>query len=127
MNDEKDDAAFYEAHKSDPAVWGEPVEEPEPLRRGGMGATITVRFPADEAEAIRHRAKEAGLTYSEVVRHAVSAYLRPRFTLEQGHANIAYSYPTTAAQSQWSGVRVTRSAGDTPASSTNPRDLRAPD
>lgn len=80
------DAEFYQAHRDDPDVWGEPEEPPQRKRRPGAGleATITVRFSAEEAETIRRLAKEAGLTYSEIVRRAVQHYTQPRFTIQAG-------------------------------------------
>ena len=83
-NDTTRDAAFYEANRDEPDLWGEPVK-PEPLpRRQGLAATITVRFSEEEAAAICHLAKEADLTYSEIVRRAVQAFTRPQLTVQDG-------------------------------------------
>ncbi len=84
MSRKTQDAAFYEARKDDPELWGEPEEPAEPKRRPGLAATITVRFTAEEAEAIRRLAQESQLTYSEVVRKAVQTFTRPRFTIRDG-------------------------------------------
>ena len=75
MKDERERAAFYEAHKQDGDVWEE-VEPPKP-RIGrptrGLKATITVRFTEEEADLIRREAQATGATYSEVVRNAIRA------------------------------------------------------
>jgi hypothetical protein len=42
-----------------------------------LSATVAVRFPPHEAEAIRQLARQLGVPYSEVVRRAVTAYLTP--------------------------------------------------
>src|SRR5438093_634260 len=78
MSRKDDEAAFYEAHKDDPELWGEPEQPKAKRRRSGLSATITVRFSADEAAAIRRVAHEMKLTYSEVVRKAVQVFTRPR-------------------------------------------------
>ncbi len=88
MEDEQDLARYYQAHKDDEDLWDEPEATAAPPRaRGTLGATVTVRFSAEEAEAIRARAKITGATYSEVVRAAVSYFLHPRVTIQQGMAN----------------------------------------
>lgn len=72
---EQEWADFYQAHKDDPAIWGEP--EPAPIRRPrgrpsqGRSAVITVRFTPDEAAIIRREAEASETTYSDVIRHAV--------------------------------------------------------
>lgn len=121
MNDEAREAAFYQEHKDDPAVWGQPVESTEGPRRGRLGATITVRFAEEEADLIRRMAKEAHLTYSEVVRHAVDAYLRPRFTFRLGQANALFGQPQNVVQVAETVISMARqpeaftaNAGDLP-------------
>lgn len=98
MRDEAREAAFYQEHKDDPEVWGDPVEAPAAPRRSGLGTTITVRFSVDEAELIRGMAKNTGLTYSEVVRQACDAYLRPRVTIAQGQENPIFQQPPSVVQ-----------------------------
>lgn len=85
------DATYYEGHKDDPELWGDP-EESAPGRRDGLTATITVRFSSEEADGIRRIAKEAGLSYSEVVRRAVQHFTQPRPATEaaqERHASMA--------------------------------------
>jgi hypothetical protein len=58
MEEEKDWAKFYREHKDDPEIWGEPEEDvaeedTPPTRRGGLSASITVRFSPEEASATR--------------------------------------------------------------------------
>lgn len=80
MSEEKDLAAFYERYKDDPDMWGEPEESTPSVRRGGLSATITVRFSPEEASAIRGLAKELGVSYSDVVRRAVRKFVHFRLT-----------------------------------------------
>ncbi len=78
MSEERDWAEFYEQHKDDPEMWGEPVEgTPSPRRRGRLSATIAVRFPPEEASGIRELAKNLGVSYSDVVRRAVREFIHP--------------------------------------------------
>jgi hypothetical protein len=41
-----------------------------------MGDTLTVRLDEDLAEALRHEARQSGLTQGEIVRQAVATHLR---------------------------------------------------
>jgi hypothetical protein len=72
---EQEWADYYQAHKDDRDLWGEPV--PVPKRSRGrpsrnMGARISVRFTPEEMAGIRATSMAEGLTYSEVVRRAVN-------------------------------------------------------
>jgi crotonobetainyl-CoA:carnitine CoA-transferase CaiB-like acyl-CoA transferase len=78
MSEEKDWAEFYQQHKDDPEMWGAPEPSTSPARRGSLRATITVRFSPEEASEIRELAKKLDVTYSDVVRRAVSEFIRPR-------------------------------------------------
>jgi hypothetical protein len=76
--DESAVAAWYQAHKDDPDFLDGFEVVPPPKRPRGrpsrrMGARISVRFTPEEMVGIREKAKEQGLTYSEVVRQAVNA------------------------------------------------------
>ena len=76
---EKEWAAYYQAHKDDPDLWGEPVPPPKKARgrpSRNLGARISVRFTPEEMDGIRAKSKEEGLTYSEVVRRAVNEQCR---------------------------------------------------
>jgi hypothetical protein len=79
---ESERAAFYQEHKDDPDVWGEdePIETETSSRQ--LGSTITVRLSADDADLLRQAAKDLDVSYSGVVRQALEAYLRPRFTVD---------------------------------------------
>src|SRR5205085_12639200 len=72
---EQEWADFYQAHKDDPDIWGDP--EPAPLKRPrgrpsqGRSAVITVRFTPEEAAIIRREAEAMEVTYSEVIRRAI--------------------------------------------------------
>ena len=81
MSEERDKAAFYQQHKDDPEVWGEPEVGAPPTPRGGLSATITVRFSPEEATAIRELAKELGVSYSDIVRRAVRKFVHFRLTV----------------------------------------------
>ncbi len=81
MSEEQDKATFYQQHKDDPDIWGEPEEgTPSTRRRGRLNATITVRFPPEEASGIRELAKNLGVSYSDVVRRAVREFIHPRIS-----------------------------------------------
>jgi hypothetical protein len=72
---EQEWADYYQAHKDDPDLWGEPVPAPKNARgrpSRGMGARISVRFTPEEMAGIREGAAASGLTYSEFVRRAVN-------------------------------------------------------
>jgi len=81
MSEERDKAAFYQQHKDDPEVWGEPEENAPSTRRGGLSATITVRFSPEEASAIRGLAQELAVPYSEIVRRAVRKFVHSRLVV----------------------------------------------
>lgn len=71
---EKEWADYYQAHRDDPELWGDPVPPPRKARgrpSRNMGARISVRFTPEEMTGIRAKSLEEGLTYSEVVRRAV--------------------------------------------------------
>jgi hypothetical protein len=84
VSEEKDWAKFYQDHKDDPEVWGEPEEDAPPVRKGGLSATITVRFSSEEASAIRGLAQELDLSYSEIVRRAVRNFVHTRLAVGEG-------------------------------------------
>jgi hypothetical protein len=119
------DAAYFEARRDDPDEWGDAVEaEPTP-RRTGLAATITVRFTEEEAAAIRRLAKEADLTYSEIVRRAVQAFTRPRFTLQQGAVRQEFLDPIDLHQAA-EKVITERWNRDAPATETATSSKLAP-
>ena len=72
---EQEWADFYQAHKEDPDMWGDP--EPGPIKRPrgrptpGRSAVITVRFNPEEATIIRREAEATEASYSDVIRRAV--------------------------------------------------------
>lgn len=67
-------AEYYEQHKDDPEEWGDSVEPPPEAHEQGLGATVTVRLSAGEAEQLRRLAKQTGRTHSDIIRRAVRAY-----------------------------------------------------
>ena len=82
----EDRAAFYQAHKDDPEVWGDDETSGGEIPRRPLGATITVRLSAQDAGLLRRAAKDLNVGYSDVVRNALEAYLRPKYTYEAGTA-----------------------------------------
>lgn len=79
--EQRNKAEFYQQHKDDPEVWGEPIEGSPPAHRRGLDATITVRFSTEEAAEIRALAKELGVSYSNIVRRAVQRFVRPHYAI----------------------------------------------
>ncbi len=75
MSEEKDWADFYEQHKDDPDMWGEPEEGTPSAPRGRLSVTVTVRFAPDEASDLREVARELGASYSDIVRRAVRTFV----------------------------------------------------
>ncbi len=99
MSEQKDWAKFYQEHKDDPEIWGEPEEDVPPARRGGLTTTITVRFSPEEASAIRRLAQELDTSYSELVRRAVRKFIHFRLAVgEKAQAEhedwLDYSFTT---------------------------------
>lgn len=104
MKHDGQDAAYYEANKDNPDLWGDPDEPTPTKRRSGLAASITVRFSEDEAEAIRRLAQETHMTYSEIVRKAVLVFTRPRFTIENGLVFNPFNQPNTATAASGRGA-----------------------
>jgi hypothetical protein len=86
--DERSRAAYYRLHKDDPNEWDDGEEPEEQHERDRMTASITVRFSPAEASLIRQAAKSHRISYSELVRTAVTAYLQPEISPER--PNITY-------------------------------------
>ncbi len=84
MSEERNKAAFYQQHKDDPEIWGEPDEDAPTARRGGLSATITVRFSPEEVSEIRELAQELDVPYSEIVRRAVRKFVHSRLAVGEG-------------------------------------------
>src|SRR5512132_2196327 len=63
------DAEYYQAHKDDPEEWGEPQPAPKSRRRR-LVAMISVRFTADEEQAVRRAARKTGDSVSNFIRQA---------------------------------------------------------
>lgn len=77
---EKEKASYYKKHKDDPDVWSDEAETSKP--QSTLGASITIRIASDDAKLLRDLAKRTGLRYSEIVRQAVSNYVRPQFSFD---------------------------------------------
>lgn len=106
MSEEQSKAAFYQQHKDDPEIWGEPEEDAPPARRRSLSATITVRFSPEEASAIREVARDLDASYSEIVRLSVRKFVQFRLSAgktervkpEEGH-DFSLSNATTSTTS----------------------------
>jgi hypothetical protein len=83
MSEERDKAAFYQQHKDDPDVWGEPEQGPPSEHRRPLSAIITVRFSPEDASAIRNVAQELDVPYSEIVRRAVRKFVHFRLAVRE--------------------------------------------
>ena len=83
MSEEQNKARFYQLHKDDPEVWGEPEEGTPPARTRGLSATITVRFSPEEASEIRKWAQKLDVSYSTIVRNAVRTFVRNASMIER--------------------------------------------
>lgn len=88
---EQERAAFYQAHKDDPTIWGDAKERDKPHRRKSLSATITVRFSAEEADLIRRMAEERSASYSDIIREAIKAYAEPSHPIIGGSLSQEYS------------------------------------
>jgi hypothetical protein len=82
-------AAYYEQHKDDPDPWEE-VEHGPVTAKEGLGATITVRFSASEAAAIRAMAQRRRMTYSQLIRAAVQELLTPTMRVQMSEATLNF-------------------------------------
>jgi hypothetical protein len=77
----EDRAAYHRAHR-DSEQWEEASPPDHASRRRNLAATVTVRFAASDAEAIRALAKRRNVGYSDIVREAVRAYVHPQFRFD---------------------------------------------
>jgi hypothetical protein len=65
-----EDPSYYEAHKDDPDVWGEPEQAPAAAPKRRLASMISVRFSPDEAAHVRQAAQAANESLSQFVRRA---------------------------------------------------------
>jgi predicted DNA binding CopG/RHH family protein len=87
MSDEQERADFYQSHKDEAEVWVDDEAPAPEKKKSGLGATVTLRLPQEDAELLRRAAKEMGVPYSEVLRRAVAHFLRPTYTVQGGIAS----------------------------------------
>ena len=83
MSEERDWAKFYQEHRDDPDMWGEPEKEVQPAPKSGLSSTVTVRFSPEEASEMRSWAKKLDLTYSTLVRTAVRTFVQNASMIER--------------------------------------------
>ena len=95
MTTGKELARFYEEHGDDPDLWEEPEQVKTSHNRGQMAATITVRFPDEEASLIRQMSKQTGMSFSEIIRKAVRQFARPQVVIS-GEANVDIIFSRTS-------------------------------
>src|SRR5438105_15777421 len=90
MNKSREDeaalAAFYQEHKDDPDIWGEPEEPPDDAYRGPLGTSVKVRFSPEEAAELRGLAKATGMSYISIIKLAVHRLAESQSRLEEGPA-----------------------------------------
>jgi uncharacterized protein (DUF1778 family) len=84
MSEERERAAYYEAHKDQPDDWGEPTKSKARRRLASM---ISVRLSAGEAAAVRAAAEERGISVSAFLREAAlkEAEVTPADEPDRGH------------------------------------------
>ena len=88
---EKQRAAFHQAHKDDPTVWGDAEERDPPRQRNGLSETVTVRLSAEESDLLRRMAEAIGVSYSEIMRKALKLYEGSGRQLEESVLTMDYS------------------------------------
>jgi hypothetical protein len=113
MSSESERAEYYESHKDDPDLWGEP-EPAKPRRR--LASMISVRLSPDEAEAIREAADREGLSVSAFLRAAALKEARQEDGPRARPNPVAYVVNVPATYN-WSDVAVTV------LSASNPQDI----
>jgi hypothetical protein len=92
-DDERERAAFYEAHKDDPDEWGDATPPAKPRRR--LASMFSVRLAPAEADLVRREAENRGLSVSAFLRTAaLTEASRERQTLR------AASMPTITSSSK---------------------------
>src|SRR5436309_13522567 len=67
MQNERDQASYYESHKDEPDDWGEPIQSKARRRLASM---ISVRLSPAEAAQVRAAAEERGVSVSAFLREA---------------------------------------------------------
>jgi hypothetical protein len=88
---ERERAAFYQAHKDDPAVWSDAEGRDPPRRRRGMSSTITIRLTSEVSDLLRNMAEAKGVSYSEIMRKALKMYAGSGRPLEDPVLTVDYS------------------------------------
>lgn len=84
-------AAYYQAHRDDPAVWDEPTRREVAYHHRGeikegsavavepkrLDTVYSVRFTPEDAAALREAAERRGVTVSDLLRAAARGYTQP--------------------------------------------------
>lgn len=72
------DAEFYQAHKDDPDVWGDPegLRGQKPERRR-LNAMVSIRLTPEEEDSLRSEADRRGISLSALVREMILRELAP--------------------------------------------------
>lgn len=89
MSSQEDMAALYEQHKHDETMW-ELDETIAPNATRKLATTVTVRIDPDDAALLRTIAQRQGKGFSEIIRAAVSVYLRPTVTVSADRPNASF-------------------------------------
>lgn len=116
------DADYYQAHKDDPAEWGEPRAARKPAKRR-LAAMISVRFAPEEEDLVRRAAAERGESVSQFVRAAALRHAHPGKPatptplagMVRTRTSSAIGFSTTSNESDlpvWISPGMTRSVTD---------------
>ena len=103
MREERDWAKFYQEHRDDPDMWGEPEEGARAAPKSGLSATITVRFSSEEASEVRRWAKKLDLSYSTLVRTAVRTFIQNASMIERSVSGPLAEYERARMAAQGRG------------------------
>jgi predicted transcriptional regulator len=103
VSEERDWAKFYQEHRDDPDMWGEPEEEAQAAPKSGLSATVTVRFSPEEASEMRRWAKKLDLTYSTLVRTAVRTFVQNASMIERSVSGPLAEYERARKAAQGRG------------------------
>lgn len=96
---EQDEADFYQLHKDDDEVWGEPIPGSRPKHR--LASVVSVRFAPDELEQLRKDAPDGNV--SKFIREKVlrtQANLETRSRLQAPLADVFPVPPLDEIRSQ---------------------------
>lgn len=80
-----DDAEYYEKHRDDEDEW-EPVDAPVRVAPRALDHVYSVRFKPDDIHVLRAAAEAAGVSTSELIRHAALVHARRQLAPIPAHS-----------------------------------------